>query len=213
MRANSGEEALQKLEEEEFAVILMDVRMPGMDGLRTAELIMSARELGANSDYLSDRCPDWTTPTWSAVMSAAPSIFCSKPFDPEILRSKVSVFVDLYQKEQMIKRQAALLRQRDREAFERRSELRFRSLMDALPQCVWVARADLTFYYWNKRAVDYIGVNRRWLSPPNAFSNSCIPTTCHAQIQNGNFRPRNLHTTEIPDSSAAACATVSTDGS
>ena len=35
----SGEEALQKLEDEEFAVILMDVRMPGMDGLRTAEVI------------------------------------------------------------------------------------------------------------------------------------------------------------------------------
>ena len=58
----------------------------------------------------------------------------------------------------MIRRQAGLLRQRDREAFERRSELRFRSLMDALPQCVWVARSDLTFYYWNKRAVDYIGM-------------------------------------------------------
>ena len=70
----------------------------------------------------------------------------------------MSVFVDLYQKEQMIKRQAGQLRQREREAFERRSELRFRSLMDALPQCVWVARADLTFYYWNKRAIDYTGM-------------------------------------------------------
>ncbi len=58
----------------------------------------------------------------------------------------------------MIKRQAGRLRHRDREAFERRSELRFHSLMDALPQCVWVARADQTFYYWNKRAAEYIGL-------------------------------------------------------
>jgi PAS domain S-box-containing protein len=59
---------------------------------------------------------------------------------------------------QMIKRQAGQLRQRDREAFERLSELRFHSLMDALPQCVWVAHADQTFYYWNKRAAEYIGL-------------------------------------------------------
>jgi len=39
VRATSGEEALEKLQDEEFAVILMDVRMPGMDGLRTAEVI------------------------------------------------------------------------------------------------------------------------------------------------------------------------------
>ena len=39
VRATSGEEALEKLADEEFAVILMDVRMPGMDGLRTAEVI------------------------------------------------------------------------------------------------------------------------------------------------------------------------------
>jgi hypothetical protein len=74
-----------------------------------------------------------------------------------ILRSKVSVFVDLYLKEQMIKRQAELLRQREREAFERRSEQRFRALMDAQPQCVWAARSDQRFYYWNKRATEYSG--------------------------------------------------------
>ena len=70
--------------------------------------------------------------------------FLLKPFDPEILRSKVSVFVDLYQKEQMIKRQAGPLRQRDREAFERRSELRFRSLMDVTASNAYgLCRPDL----------------------------------------------------------------------
>lgn len=156
VRASSGEEALQKLECEEFAVILMDVRMPGMDGLRTAEVI-SQRERAARVPIIFlTAVPIGNADVVSGYARGAVD-FLLKPFDPEILRSKVSVFVDLYQKEQMIKRQAGLLRQREREAFERRSELRFRSLMDALPQCVWVARADLTFYYWNKRAVDYIG--------------------------------------------------------
>ncbi len=157
VRAMSGEEALEKLAGEEFAVILMDVRMPGMDGLRTAEVI-SQRESGARVPIIFlTAVPIGNADVVSGYARGAVD-FLLKPFDPEILRSKVSVFVDLYQKEQMIKRQAGLLRQREREAFERRSELRFRSLMDALPQCVWVARADLTFYYWNKRAVDYIGI-------------------------------------------------------
>src|SRR5215469_20741 len=157
VRASSGEEALERLDGEEFAVILMDVRMPGMDGLRTAEVI-SQRENAARVPIIFlTAVPIGNADVVSGYARGAVD-FLLKPFDPEILRSKVSVFVELYQKEQMIKRQAALLRQRDREAFERRSELRFRSLMDALPQFVWVARADQTFYYWNKRAGDYIGL-------------------------------------------------------
>ena len=157
VRATSGEEALEKLEGEEFAVILMDVRMPGMDGLRTAEMINQRENAARIPIIFLTAVPIGNADVVSGYERGAVD-FLLKPFDPEILRSKVSVFVDLYQKEQMIKRQSALLRQRDREAFERRSELRFRSLIDALPQCVWVARADLSFYYWNRRAVDYIGI-------------------------------------------------------
>jgi PAS domain S-box-containing protein len=157
VRATSGEEALEKLADEEFAVILMDVRMPGMDGLRTAEVICQRESAARVPIIFLTAVPIGNADVASGYARGAVD-FLLKPFDPEILRSKVSVFVDLHQKEQMIKRQSALLRQREREAFERRSELRFRSLMDALPQSVWVARADLTFYYWNQRAVDYIGI-------------------------------------------------------
>ena len=164
VRATSGEEALEKIEGEEFAVILMDVRMPGMDGLRTAEVI-SQRESAARVPIIFlTAVPIGNADVASGYARGAVD-FLLKPFDPEILRSKVSVFVDLHQKEQMIKRQAGLLRQREREAFERRSELRFRSLMDALPQSVWVARADQTFYYWNQRAVDYIGIEATMAVP------------------------------------------------
>jgi PAS domain S-box-containing protein len=157
VRAMSGEEALEKLQGDEFAVILMDVRMPGMDGLRTAEVISQRKSAARVPIIFLTAVPIANADVVSGYERGAVD-FLLKPFDPEILRSKVSVFVDLYQKEQMIKRQAGLLRQRDREAFERRSELRFRSLMDALPQCVWVARADQTFYYWNQRAAEYIGL-------------------------------------------------------
>lgn len=156
VKASSGEEALKRVSEEDFAVILMDVRMPGMDGLRAIELIKQ-REDSARIPIILLTAVSIDSSDISGGYALGAVDFILKPFDPVILRSKVSVFVDLYLKEQMIKRQAELLRKRERDAFERRSEQRFRALMDALPQCVWAARADQKFYYWNKRAAEYSG--------------------------------------------------------
>ena len=156
VKVDSGEEALKKIREEDFAVILMDVRMPGMDGLRTIELIKQ-REESARIPIILLTAVSIDSSDIAGGYALGAVDFILKPLDAEILRSKVSVFVDLYLKEQMTKRQAELLRQREREAFERRSEQRFRALMDALPQCVWAARSDKKFYYWNKRAAEYSG--------------------------------------------------------
>ena len=157
VRALSGAEALERLSKEDYAVILMDLRMPEMDGLRTTELIKQ-----------SERCARVPIIFLTAVSLDPLDVisgyergavdFLLKPFEPTILRSKVSVFVDLFLKEQTIRRQAAQLHQREREALERRSEMRFRSLIDAMPQCVWAARLDKMFHYWNKQAADYTGI-------------------------------------------------------
>src|SRR5260370_3458372 len=133
VRGNSGEEALKALEEGEFAVILMDVRMPGMDGLRAIELIKE-REQSARIPIILLTAVSIDTSDIAGGYERGAVDFILKPFDPEILRSKVSVFVDLYLKEQMINRQAELLPQREPEPFEPRSEQRFRALIDALPQ-------------------------------------------------------------------------------
>ena len=156
VRASSGEEALTRVNEEEFAVILMDLRMPGMGGLRTIELIR-AREQSATTPIILLSAVAAESSDLANGYAHGAVDFLLKPFDPDILRSKVSVFIDLYLKEQTIKQQAAQLRERDREVFERRSERRFRALMDALPQCVWASRSDLLFYYWNKQASEYSG--------------------------------------------------------
>jgi PAS domain S-box-containing protein len=196
VRATSGEEALEKLQDEEFAVILMDVRMPGMDGLRTAEVICQRESAARIPIIFLTAVPIGNADVVSGYARGAVD-FLLKPFDPEILRSKVSVFVDLHQKEQMIKRQGALLRQRDREAFERRSELRFRSLMDALPQCVWVARADLTFYYWNQRAVDYIGVQPTVAVPIERLFEFVHPDDLPTLKVEWELSTANRHTAEV----------------
>jgi PAS domain S-box-containing protein len=196
VRATSGEEALEKLADEEFAVILMDVRMPGMDGLRTAEVICQRESAARVPIIFLTAVPIGNADVASGYARGAVD-FLLKPFDPEILRSKVSVFVDLHQKEQMIKRQGALLRQREREAFERRSELRFRSLMDALPQSVWVARADLTFYYWNQRAVDYIGIQATMAVPAERLFEFVHPDDIPTLKADWELSTANQHSAEI----------------
>src|SRR5260370_10374944 len=119
VRATSGEEALEKLADEEFAVILMDVRMPGMDGLRTAEVICQRESAARVPIIFLTAVPIGNADVASGYAGGGVD-FLLKPFGPEILRSKVPVFVGLPQKQQMIKRHTALLRQPDRAASERR---------------------------------------------------------------------------------------------
>jgi PAS domain S-box-containing protein len=67
------------------------------------------------------------------------------------------VFVDLWRKNELLKRQQALLQARELMAVEKRSDLRFRSLTDSMPQCVWAARKDGEIYYCNRIWRDYAG--------------------------------------------------------
>ena len=158
VKAESGRQALAVVEKEEFALILMDVRMPEMDGLKTVDSIARIRGSAARIPiiFLTAAAVD-ADETRDAYARGAVD-FLQKPFDPEILRSKVLVFVDLYLKEQTIRRQAALLHKREIERFQRRNDLRFRALMDAIPQCVWVARPNGAINYNNQRSIDYAGV-------------------------------------------------------
>lgn len=157
IRASSGHEALDAMAREEMAVVLLDVRMPGLDGFKTAELIRDQAR-GWSSPVIFLTAAD-THPTQISQGYARGAVdFLMKPFEPEILRSKVSVFVDLYLKEQLIKRQSESLRQREIEALEHRSESRFRRLMDAAPLCVILADSEGRPVYWNRGALDYTGI-------------------------------------------------------
>ncbi|WP_433478881.1 response regulator [Spirillospora sp. CA-142024] len=110
VRARSGEDALKALLTEEYAVILLDVVMPGMDGFETARDIKrrkKTRDLpiifltAVNSD------PDYAFRGYAAGAVD----FISKPFDPWVLRAKVSVFVELHNKNKQLRDQTTLLRE------------------------------------------------------------------------------------------------------
>jgi PAS domain S-box-containing protein len=158
VKANSGEEALKYLLQREFAVILMDVQMPGMDGFQAAALIKQRERTRTIPIIFLTALSRDAAHIFKGYAHGAVD-YLLKPFDPEILRSKVSVFVDLFLKEQQIQRQSALLRQKEREALERQSELRYRRLLDSLPETMWAARPDGMLYYANQAWRDYTGLD------------------------------------------------------
>jgi response regulator RpfG family c-di-GMP phosphodiesterase len=110
VRARTGEQALKALLTDEYAVILLDIVMPGMDGFETARDIKRRRKTrdvpiifltAVNSD------PDYAFRGYAAGAVD----FIAKPFDPWVLRAKVSVFVDLHTKNLQLREQAAVVRE------------------------------------------------------------------------------------------------------
>ncbi|KFE66115.1 hypothetical protein DB31_1180 [Hyalangium minutum] len=117
VKAQSGEQALRQLLGEDFAVILLDVQMEGLDGFETASLIKQ-RERTRNipiiflTAYSSDE-RDVKTGYASGAVD-----YLQKPFSADVLRSKVAVFIELFRAQQQIRRQAELLRQQEADARE-----------------------------------------------------------------------------------------------
>src|SRR5512140_2095831 len=105
VRADSGKRALKQLLQRDFAVILLAVQMPEMDGFETASLIRE-RERSRDTPiiFLTALSRSETNVFRGYELGAVDYIF--KPFHPDILRSKVNVFVELFSKREEIKRQA-----------------------------------------------------------------------------------------------------------
>src|SRR5260221_3874622 len=95
--AKSGDEALRHVLKEDFAVILMDARMPGVDGFEAARLIRE-RERSRNTPIIFLTSAYEDAPSMSRGYEAGAVDYIVKPLRPEILKSKISVFVDLHRK-------------------------------------------------------------------------------------------------------------------
>jgi PAS domain S-box-containing protein len=151
--ARSGEEALRHLLKGEFAVILLDVYMPGMDGYETAQIIRSRDQTkGIPIVFLSAVNKEAEHLLRGYAMGAVDYVF--KPVDPIVLRSKVAVFVDLFAKTKEIERKArqeqALLDANLRANAERlraeqelrRAEQRQAAIIQSLPMVLYLEAFD-----------------------------------------------------------------------
>jgi PAS domain S-box-containing protein len=151
--ARSGEEALRHLLKGEFAVILLDVYMPGMDGYETARIIRERDQTkGIPIVFLSAVNKEPEHLLRGYAMGAVDYVF--KPVDPLVLRSKVAVFVDLFEKSKEIERKAhheqALLDANLRANAERlraeqelrRAEQRQAAIIQSLPMVLYLEAHD-----------------------------------------------------------------------
>jgi PAS domain S-box-containing protein len=166
VRAHSGEEALRRLAEADFAVVLLDVRMHGLDGFETAKRIRARSESAKTPIIFLTAHDDDRLSALEAYKLGAVD-YLTKPLVPVILRAKVAGFVELFEKTEQVKRQAERIRRMERHDFERKlaeenarlraSEQQFRTLADSIPQLAWMGRPDGHLFWYNRRWYEYTG--------------------------------------------------------
>jgi PAS domain S-box-containing protein len=163
VQATSGARALALAEENEFAAIILDVQMPVLDGFETARLLrMQRRTHPTPIIFLTANSHD---PSASLRGYAEGAVdYLVKPFDPAILRSKVSVFVSLHEARRTVQRQEALLREHALEAQRRESDARYHSLAEAVPLIVWTADPAGRITYANRAWTEFIGIAHQQLA-------------------------------------------------
>ena len=109
VRVESGEAALRALLRDDYALILLDAQMPGMDGFETAGRI-KARERTRDVPIIFLTAADDDSRYAYRGYASGAADYISKPFDPWLLRAKVQVFVDLWRAGRRLQAQGQLLR-------------------------------------------------------------------------------------------------------
>lgn len=154
--AASGREALRHLLHHEFAAVLLDVKMPDMDGFETAQMIRNRpRSRGTPILFLTGyRNEEHLFRGYD--LGAVDFLF--KPIVPEILRSKVAVFVELSRTSHLLREQAAILTRQTEEL--QKTEVRFRSLLEAAPDAMIICRPEGAIDLVNSRTETLFGYSR-----------------------------------------------------
>jgi hypothetical protein len=179
VKTASGFDALRLLLTQDFSLILMDVQMPIMSGIETVKRIRASKR-HRHTPIVFITAVHRGMPFILEAYGMGAVDYILKPCEPNILRSKVTVLVELFRQKEIVKRQAALLREREREAMERRCELRFQDLIEAIPICVWTAHADGLIDYANSAWSRYTGE-----APPGRSVGRALLKALHPDDRSG----------------------------
>jgi signal transduction histidine kinase len=147
MIAQSGEEALRLALKNDFAVILLDVRMPGIDGFETARLIRSRERSRLTPVIFLTAAADEMSSMFRGYEVGAVD-YLQKPVVPEILKSKVAVFVELHRKSERLKESEDKLRRLAAHLISVREEERAhiaREIHDELGQVLTGLKMEVTW--------------------------------------------------------------------
>ncbi len=153
VRATSGKEALRHTLKDDYALVLLDVQMPEIDGFETAELLRKrARTRDVPIIFLTAISKDRKFISRGYDVGAVDYLF--KPYEPDVLKAKVAVFVELARKNEIIRAQHEALRvmsQRELADVKKRSDQRYADLADSVPLLVWTTDPAGHLQYGNQR--------------------------------------------------------------
>lgn len=170
VKANSGNDALKiLLHEQDFAIILIDVQMPLMDGFETVELIRQIEKLKHVPIIFLTASMDNPAQIFKGYQTGAVD-YMIKPLSPEILKAKVAVFVDLYKKNQELLAQAQQLKKLNNELTAQKllSEYSL-SLIEASHYPLFAISAEGKITDMNNASVDVTGISRKKLIGTDFF--------------------------------------------
>jgi PAS domain S-box-containing protein len=155
VRATSGEEALRLLAAERYAVVLLDVVMPGLNGFETAQRIRASDKTRHTPIIFISATEYDEFPLAEAYRLGAVD-YLVKPLIPDVLRAKVGAFVDLFWTSERLQKLERRERERAEEAL-RETEQRFARFMDHLPGMAWIKDVDGRYLYINEAVVKLVG--------------------------------------------------------
>jgi PAS domain S-box-containing protein len=173
VRAESGVDALRRLLTEDYAVILLDVQLPGLSGFETAEIIKS-RERSRYTPIIFLTALSKDEEFVFRGYSVGAVDYMSKPLQPEILRSKVVAFVDLYNKNRQVAAQQDQLREAERRELEfrhsielQRTEARLAEIVRAVQEAIITFDGEQRITLFNSGAEQIFATPAaRWLGRP-----------------------------------------------
>jgi signal transduction histidine kinase/DNA-binding response OmpR family regulator len=160
VQALSGNEALRATLKQDFALVLLDVQMPDMDGFETAALMRSNPKTSQVPIIFVTAGMKAVTHQFQGYLSGAVD-YLAKPIEPAFLRGKVKVFCQLYQQrkslEQLERRQDALVKERTRELREARANLT--ALIGSTSDLIWSVDRDYRLLTFNQPLADHFQRN------------------------------------------------------
>lgn len=165
VKASTGMEALKLLLKDDFGLILLDVFMPGLSGFETAAMIRE-RPKTRHVPIIFITAVNKSEADAARGYSLGAVDYILKPFDPDVLRTKVATLAELNLRGVKLKEQIESVRQSEREERERQideleklSYERYRNLANAIPQIVWIARPNGMIDFFNLQWFAFTGMS------------------------------------------------------